>query len=137
MKKIILKSYLFVIVLLFSVQSLTFGQSEKVLRSSRSLGEAEFHYDVFYKIVDCGDGIPIMMITAFNESGIKTTVGFDIIVKDGNGVTQEIKVPLFYSKQAEMLIPSCTNEKLAFLRHQLKKELDLNSITTQIKFYSK
>jgi hypothetical protein len=77
------------------------------------------------------------MITGFNESGTKTTVAFDIILKDGKGVTQEIKIPFFYTKQAEMLVASCDNEKLAFLRHQLKKGLDINSLTTQIKFYSK
>jgi hypothetical protein len=77
------------------------------------------------------------MITGFNESGIKTTIGFDIILKDGKGVTQEIKVPFFYTKQAEMLVGSCDNEKLAFLRHQIKKDLDINSLTTKIKFYSK
>lgn len=125
-----------IIILLINLNSV-YGQTEKVLLSARSLGEAEFHYDVFYNIVDCGDGSPTVMITAFNESGTKTTVGFDVILKDGNGVTQEIKVPLFYTKKAEMLIPSCANDNLAFLKHKLKVGLDINTITTQIKFYSK
>ena len=136
MKKMVLSSLMGLVLILLNVDSVI-GQTEKVLQSTRSLGEAEFHYDAFYKIVDCGDGIPTMMITGFNESGIKTTIAFDIILKDGKGVTQEIKIPFFYTKQAEMLVPSCGNEKLAFLRHQLKKDLDINSLTTQIKFYSK
>lgn len=132
---ILLKFALFLSFIFLSFGS--YGQTEKVLQSTRSLGEADFHFDVMYKIVDCGDGIPRMLITTFNESGKKNDVAFDIVLKDNKGTVQTIKVPFFYSKLGEMLIPSCSDTKNKFLIHALDSNLDWKSMKTEIKFYSK
>ena len=60
-------TFIFLVSLLF-LNANSYGQ-EKLLLNSKILGEADFHFDTFYKIVDCGNGKPKFLITAFNESG--------------------------------------------------------------------
>lgn len=98
--------------------------------------EAEFHFDVFYSIVEC-KGERIVLITAFNESGAKTNVGFDISLSDARGIKQLLRVPIFSLKQAEMFQPSCETSAHPFLKFKLDERFDVGTISGQIEFYSK
>jgi hypothetical protein len=98
--------------------------------------EAEFHFDVFYSIVNC-DGATVLLLTAFNESGAKTDVGFDLEFSDALGNKQSFKVPIFKSKPSEMLQSSCTSDEHSFLKFAINNSFDFKTITGNIKFYSK
>jgi hypothetical protein len=98
--------------------------------------EAEFHFDVYYSIVVC-DGERTVFVTAFNESGAKTQVGFDIEFADASGTKQTLQVPIFSSKQSEMLASSCGSDTNSFLRFKLNENIDLRTLQGKIKFYSK
>lgn len=98
--------------------------------------EAEFHFDVFYSIIDC-DGAKTILITAFNESGAKTEVGFDIEFVDALGNKQTVQVPIFKSKMSEMLQSSCGSNQNSNLKFAVNKDFDFKTISGTIKFYSK
>jgi hypothetical protein len=98
--------------------------------------EAEFHFDVYYSISLC-NGERTVLITSFNESGTKTQVGFDIEFADASGTKQTLQVPIFSSKQSEMLRSTCGNDTNSFLRFKLNENIDLRTLQGKIKFYSK
>ncbi len=114
------------------------GQAQSIKNDVLSSGafEAEFHFDVFYSIVDCA-GTKTLLITAFNESGAKTDVGFDIELADALGNKQTFQVPIFKSKMSEMLQTTCGSNQHAFLKFAVTKEFDFKTISGTIKFYSK
>jgi hypothetical protein len=98
--------------------------------------EAEFHFDVYYSISLC-NGERTVLITSFNESGTKTQVGFDIEFADASGNKQTLQVPIFSSKQSEMLRSTCGSDTNSFLRFKLNENIDLRTLQGKIKFYSK
>lgn len=98
--------------------------------------EAEFHFDVYYSIVLC-NGERTVLVTAFNESGAKTQVGFDIEFADADGTKQTLQVPIFSSKLSEMLSSSCGSNTNSFLRFKLDENMDVKTLQGKIKFYSK
>lgn len=133
-----MKSKVIVLLVFFLTTAMSLSAQSKVLQSTRLLGEAEFHFEVMYKIVDCGDGKPSIHLTAFNESGIKTDVAFDIELKDKKtGTLQEIKVPFFYIKPFSLFQASCDDDKLLFLKYKLDAKIDYTDMDVKIKFYSK
>ncbi len=126
----------FLIGVLIAFQSTAFAQSLKNNTLSSGAFEAEFHFDVFYSIVDC-DGTKTLLITAFNESGAKTEVGFDLEFVDALGNKQTFQVPIFKSKMSEMFQTTCESDQNSFLKFAVNKEFDFKSIAGSIKFYSK
>jgi hypothetical protein len=134
--KNIAKTSTFLILMLLAFQSISFAQSipNTVLKSGAF--EAKFHFDVFYSIVLC-NGERTVLVTAFNESGAKTQVGFDIEFTDASGTSQTLQIPIFSSKLAEMLRSSCGSDTNSFLRFKLDESIDLKTLQGKIKFYSK
>ena len=122
----------------FSFFSLSVYSQEKNLRSSRLLGEAEFHFDTFYKIVDCGNGVPQFFITAFNESGKDLNISFNISLKDKkSGAIQEINVPFFAINKFELFAPKCSDKKYDFLKYNMNSQINYNDMDVTIKFTTK
>ena len=134
--KNIVKTSTLLILMLIAFQSISFAQSipNTVLKSGAF--EAEFHFDVMYSIVLC-NGERTVLVTSFNESGTKTQVGFDIEFADASGNKQTLQVPIFSSKQSEMLRSTCGSDTNSFLRFKLNENIDLKSLRGKIKFYSK
>jgi hypothetical protein len=128
----------FLIFALCTLGILQSGQAQSIKNDVLFSGafEAEFHFDVFYSIVDC-DGTNTLLITTFNESGAKTDVGFDIEFADAIGNKQTFQVPIFKSKMSEMLQTSCGSNQHAFLKFPVTKDFDFKTISGTIKFYSK
>lgn len=122
---------------LFFFNANSHGQ-EKVLLNSKILGEADFHFDTFYKIVDCGNGIPKLFITAFNESGKDLNIAFDITLEDTvTKFTQQITVPFFFIKAFDLQMPSCSDNKYANLKYDLDSRIKHSQIKATIKFRTK
>jgi hypothetical protein len=122
---------------LFLINSVSYSQ-EKILLKSKMLGEADFHFDTFYKIIDCGNGKPQILITAFNESGKDLNIAFDIILEDTvTKVTQQINVPFFYIKAFDLFMPTCTDKKHGNLKYDLDTRISHNQIKATIKFRTK
>jgi hypothetical protein len=134
--KNIAKTSTLLILMLIAFQSVSFAQSipNTVLKSGAF--EAEFHFDVMYSIVLC-NGERTVLVTSFNESGTKTQVGFDIEFADASGNKQTLQVPIFSSKQSEMLRSTCGSDTNSFLRFKLNENIDLKSLQGKIKFYAK
>jgi hypothetical protein len=134
--KNIAKTSTLLILMLIAFQSVSFAQSipNTVLKSGAF--EAEFHFDVMYSIVPC-NGERTVLVTSFNESGTKTQVGFDIEFADASGNKQTLQVPIFSSKQSEMLRSTCGSDTNSFLRFKLNENIDLKSLQGKIKFYAK
>jgi hypothetical protein len=131
-----IKTSTLLILMFLTFQSVSFAQSipNTVLKSGAF--EAEFHFDVMYSIVLC-NGERTVLVTSFNESGTKTQVGFDIEFADASGTKQTLQVPIFSSKQSEMLRSTCGNDTNSFLRFKLNENIDLRTLQGKIKFYSK
>jgi hypothetical protein len=134
--KNIAKISTFLILMLLALQSNSFAQSIPNAVLKDGAFEAEFLFDVYYSIVLC-NGERTVLVTAFNESGAKTQVGFDIEFADSDGTKQTVQVPIFSSKRAEMLRSSCANNTNSFLRFKLDENIDLKTLQGKIKFYSK
>ena len=134
--KNIAKTSTLLILMLIAFQSVSLAQSipNTVLKSGAF--EAEFHFDVMYSIVLC-NGERTVLVTSFNESGTKTQVGFDIEFADASGNKQTLQVPIFSSKQSEMLRSTCGSDTNSFLRFKLNENIDLKSLQGKIKFYAK
>ncbi len=128
----------FLIFALCTLGILQSGQAQSIKNDVLSSGafEAEFHFDVFYSIVDCA-GTKTLLITAFNESGSKKEVGFDIEFSDAIGNKQTFQVPVFKSKISDMFQTSCESDQNSFLKFAVTKDFDFKTISGTIKFYSK
>jgi hypothetical protein len=131
-----MKPILFFVFYAFSFFQTAQAQSVKNNVLSSGAFEAEFYFDVFYSIVDC-EGQRVVLITAFNESGLKQNVGFDIMLEDSKGTKQLLRVPIFLSKQAEMFQTSCESSNHSFLKFNLDKNFDVETISSKIEFYTK
>ncbi len=134
--KNIVKTSTLLILMLIAFQSVSYAQSIPNTVLKDGAFEAEFHFDVYYSIVLC-NGERTVLITSFNESGTKTQVGFDIEFADASGNKQTLQVPIFSSKQSEMLRSTCGSDTNSFLRFKLNENIDLKSLRGKIKFYSK
>jgi hypothetical protein len=134
--KNIVKTSTLLILMLIAFQSVSYAQSIPNTVLKDGAFEAEFHFDVYYSIVLC-NGERTVLVTAFNESGAKTQVGFDIEFADADGTKQTLQVPIFSSKLSEMLSSSCGSNTNSFLRFKLDENIDLKTLQGKIKFYSK
>lgn len=137
-----MRNYFFKYSLIFIFSCLLFSSNllsqEKILINSVMLGEADFHFDTFYKIVDCGNGKPKFFITAFNESGKDLNIAFDIILEDTvTKITQQINVPFFYIKAFDLFMPSCSDGNYKYLKYDLDNRINYNQVKATIKFRTK
>lgn len=137
MNNYFMKSILIFLISQFFFNANSYGQ-EKVLLNSKILGEADFHFDTFYKIVDCGNGMPKFFITAFNESGKDLNIAFDITLEDTvTKFTQQINVSYFFIKAFDLQVPSCADNKYGNLKYDLDSRINYNQIKATIKFRTK
>lgn len=136
--KIQITKFTFILFLsMFFLNASVYSQ-EKNLLNSVLLGEADFHFDTFYKIVDCGNGKPQIFITAFNESGKDLNIAFDILLEDTvTKVKQQINVPFFFIKANDLMMPSCEEKKYGNLKYSLDTRISYNQIKATIKFRTK
>lgn len=107
----------------------------EVIKDWDNLEEADFYFDVYYRIVRCDEkSDPEIHLIAFNEGGIETNVGFDLLFKDKNGKKADHKIEKFDIPFGATFKTSCENDDYSFLKFKVPEGLDIDSLTIDITY---
>lgn len=123
------------VMIMFLVTGFSYSQSNsETIKDWTTLEEADFLVDVSYKVVKCSStNNPEVLLNVFNESGIKTTFGFTLHLKDANNNEENIVLDLSVP-QAKMWIASCENNQYPQLKFSVPSHLDASSLSITITY---
>ena len=117
----------------FSMQAS--AQEPEIIKGWDNLEEADFFFDVYFRIVKCsGDSDPEIQLIAFNEGGKVSAVGFDLVIKDEAGNSASHKVEKFDIEFGQTFMTSCENDDHSNLKFPVPEGIDPYTISIDITY---
>lgn len=131
-----ISTVLLTVALIYSSSFNAQAQSEPdIIKDWASLEEADFFFDVYYRVLRCDMASkPMIHLIAFNEGGNVDAVGFSLVIKDGTGKTANHEVPKFEIGFAKTFKASCDNDDYDYLKLEVPEGFDYRSIEIDITY---